>query len=217
MKKPHSVIFIDNCDQPKYQRLDRRTSDDSATSLSGNFRVSPRDIPKRILSSFVPPILGENSRKVYVDLIGPLLAVVILSLVLSSGHSDKHPKAMLNTPPILALSYYCLAMPSICLFAAKAGNSTLSLAEILSLLGYGLYGHILTILSCYLISMSDMFFFLAMILFCGLSAFRLAVVLLLTIPRPVARLIVCSLVTICHVLFLVFIHFAYMHKTFVYG
>uniref|UniRef100_A0A146LWC1 Protein YIPF3 n=1 Tax=Lygus hesperus TaxID=30085 RepID=A0A146LWC1_LYGHE len=218
--KAHSVIFIDQYDQPKYERFDRRFSNPSLfTRICSNFRVVPWELPKRIFTSFVPPILGENSRKVYVDFVGPLLAVVLLWSILTSGHYDKHPKAMLETPPVLSLVYYCLAMPSLCLFLAKAGNSNLTLPEIIALLGYGLYGHLATIFLCYLFSMesSNFFFFTVMIFFSGLSALRLVIVLLMTIPKPAARLIVCSVAATFHVLFLIHIHFSYMHKTFVYG
>lgn len=218
--KTHSVIFIDEFDQPKYERFDRRSSDPGLpTRILANFRVVPWELPKRILSSFVPPILGEESRRVYVDFVGPLLAVVVLWLMLSSGHTDKQPQAMLETPPSLTLTYYCLAMPSIVLFLAKIGKSNLSPSEVIALLGYGLYGHIVTIFLTYLFDMesSNFFFFTTMVLFSGLSALRLVIVLLMTIPKPVARLLVCSFATTVHLLFLVFIHFAYMHSTFVYG
>jgi hypothetical protein len=64
---------------------------------------------------------------------------------------------------------------------------------------------------------SNTFFFIFLVIFGGLSSLRVAVVLLASIPVPAARLVVCSLVATVQLLSLVFLHFAYMHRTFVYG
>lgn len=211
----HSVIFIDQ-PEVEYERLNRS---DKKNKLVSYFIVSPYELPFRIYSSFVPPVFGENSRKVYVDLIGPLLALGLLGCVLHYGHANKHPRALAPTSPTIALLYYILIVPTICLFFAKIGKANLSPHKIFSLLGYGLYGHLLTVGSSLFFDreVSNTFFFSVMLIFGGLSCFRIVIVLLLTIPKPAARLLICSLVSIFHLLFIIFIHFAYMHRTFVYG
>ena len=216
----HSVIYID---QPAYEKVERRNGGERVQgftdSLLSHLDVAPLELPDRVISSFIPPIFGEKSKKVYVDLIGPLLAVLLLSVLLHFGHSNKHPTAALDTSPSMVLLYYCLSMPLLCFALVKVGGSSLGLADVVALLGYGLFGHVFTVLTSLLVDSEagNIFFFIAMSIFGGLSGLRIVIVLLLTIPRPAARLLVCSIVSIVHLLFLVFIHFAYMHRTFVYG
>lgn len=214
--KNHSVIFIDT---PRYERLEKPGSENFLKKALVYLSINPRDLPKRIYTSFIPPIFNVEFRKVYVDFVGPLLAVSILTLILQWGHSNKHPTAAIDTSPILVIAYYSLFMPILCFLLAKIGQSNLDAAQIISLLGYALYGHVFTLATCYLFDRetSNYVFFVVMTIFSGASGFRIIIILLMTIPKPAARLIVCSLVSILHLLFLVFIHFAYMHQTFVYG
>ncbi|XP_073982128.1 mediator complex subunit 9 isoform X1 [Rhodnius prolixus] len=214
--KNHSVIFIDSS---RYERLEKPGTEPFLKKASVYFNVNPCDLPKRIYTSFVPPIFSDEFRKVYVDFVGPLLAVSTLTLILQWGHSNKHPAAAIDTSPTLVLAYYSLLMPILCFLLARIGQSNLSAAQIISLLGYALYGHITTLITCYILDKetSNYVFFAVMTVFSGASGFRIVIILLMTIPKPAARLIVCSLVSIFHLLFLVFIHFAYMHQTFVYG
>ncbi|XP_024083665.1 protein YIPF3 isoform X1 [Cimex lectularius] len=213
--KNYSVVFIENSD---YQRFDKDKNFNLKNVVSTYF-TQFKELPKRIYISFIPPVFSENSKKVYVDLVGPLLALLILGFLLNLGHSYKHPLALADTPPFLSLVLYATFLPSFCFILVKLGKSNLNPMEIISILGYGLYAHIFTIMTCYLVDSesSNYLFFLSMIFFGGLSGFRIVVILLLTIPKPGARLVACSLVTIFHLLFLIFIHFVYMHKTFKYG
>jgi hypothetical protein len=89
----------------------------------------------------------------------------------------------------------------------------------IALLGYGMFGHVFTLAVSFLFYQeeSNTFFFVCLVMFGGLSALRITVVLLASIPVPAARLVVCSLVATVHLLSLMFLHFAYMHRTFVYG
>ena len=214
----HSVIFIEH-PEVEYERLSRSETIYKRNKLVTYFLVSPLELPDRILSSFIPPIFGSSSRKVYVDLIGPLIALILLACVLHYGHANKYPKALIPTSPTIALLYYITFVPIACIFVAKVGNANLSPQKILALLGYGLYGHLFTVTASIFFDqeVSNVFFFTVMIIFGGASCLKIVIVLLLTIPKPICRLLICSLVSVLHLLFLVFIHFAYMHRTFIYG
>jgi len=213
--KTHSVIFIEN---PKYERLDVRSPEpNSLTRLSSHFRVNLFDVVRRVGSSFLPPVCGDASRRVYVDFVGPAIALLLLGCVLHYGHANKHPTAALPLPPFTLLFYYSATMPSVCLLFSWLGSSRVGLPEVISLIGYGLYGHFFTLLLSLMLGSSDFVFFFCMTLFGGLSGLRIVLVLLMTIPRPGARLIICSLVCVLNLLFLIFIHFGYMHTTFMYG
>lgn len=185
-------------------------------AIKNLFFVSPFQIAQRIFASFVPPF-GKKFETIYIDFLGPLLGFVVLSALLVYGYSFKQKASFTN--PVYVLLLYLILMPFYTYILCKLSRANISLCEISSLIGYSLYGHIFT-LGVSLIfyhETSNVFFFICMILFEGLSTFRLAVVLLKMIPLPATRLIVCSSVSIVQILFLIFLHFAYMHRTFVYG
>lgn len=176
------------------------------------FFVAPHDVIFRIFVSFVPPF--SKKYKVYVDLQGPLLALLLLAAFLNYGYSFK----MTNTfgSPTQAVFLYSVIMPILAFLICKIGKSCITLSEITSLIGYGLYGHIFTLFVSFLLfeETSNFFFFVCLIVFGGLSTLRIALVVLGTLFVPAARLLICSLISICNILFAIFIHFAYMHRTF---
>lgn len=212
--KNHSIILIDTYDNIK------KTDNSSCIYHIVNFFTAPvSDLPKRIAISFLPPVLGNLSRHVYVDFVGPCLALLTMAAILHYGHAYKVQSAALEITPSELLLYYSLTVPVICYFLAKIGGTYLKLTEIVALLGYGLYGHVFTLAFSQLFNceQNNVIFFIILLIFGGLSAVRIALVLLASIPIPVARLLVCSVVTVVHLMFLIFVHFAFMHSTFVYG
>lgn len=209
MARDTSVIFIGNDDysnnrKNKYLKL---------------FLVNPRELPYRILGSFVPPIAGSKYCKIYVDLLGPSLALLFMAAILHYGHSSKVSYAASQVSPTETLLIYSIVMPILCYAVSRIGKSKNTFLETVSLIGYSLFGHVLTLSVSLLLyqEKSNVFFFVCFLIFGGLSALRIALVFLMSIPLPAARLIVCSLIATLHLLFLIFIHFTYMHKTFIYG
>lgn len=202
-----SVIFIGSPDHPS------KKSSNKEKSYSQLFLVSPQDIFFRIIASFVPPF-SQKYRKVYVDLIGPMLGFLILTSLLIYGYSFKKYKASLS--PTEAMVIFATIMPSLCFVLAKLGKSTINFYETLSLVGYSLYGHLLTLLVSFIFfhETSNAFFFVSLILFGGSSSLRLILVFLKTIPIPGARLLVCSTISLANMLFLIYLHFGFMHRTF---
>lgn len=185
-------------------------------TIKSLFIVSPFQIAQRIFASFVPPF-GNKYSTIYIDFLGPLLGFVFLSALLVYGYSFRLKASYSN--PVYVLLLYLILMPFYSYVLCKLSRADISLCEISSLVGYSLYGHIFTLGVSYLFyhETSNVFFFICMIIFEGLSTFRLAVILLKMIPLPAIRLIVCSSVAVVQILFLIFLHFAYMHRTFVYG
>lgn len=114
----HSVIFIEH-PTFEYERLNRSETFYKKNKIVSYFLVSPLELPYRIYSAFLPPVFGLSSRRVYVDLVGPLLALLLLGAVLHYGHAKKHPQALLPTSPTIALLYYILVVPTACLFFAR--------------------------------------------------------------------------------------------------
>lgn len=179
------------------------------------FSISLYDLLFRICISFMPP-LSKKFQKVHTDLLGPIIALVVFMCILQYGHSNK--VETITVSPIKFSFGYLLAMPIICKVLLNVSKSNIGCYELVSLLGYALYGHILslTISLIFFDESSNRFFFLCLIVFSGLSTFRLAIVLLNSIPKPALRLLVCSIVCVIQILSLIFVHFAYMHKTYIY-
>lgn len=200
MSPSHSVIFIDSVELEK-----------NSTKLNYLF-VNPTEIMFRIFASFIPPI-GFRYKKVYVDFLGPALAFLILNAFVYHFYTLK---SNVNLSPINTICVFSVLMPCLCFILCKLGRSYITLPQTISLIGYSLYGHILTLSISYLCfhETSNVFFFMCLILFGGLSTLRLTLIILSTIPKPAVRLIICSAVSTLNILFLIFLHFAFMHKTF---
>nr|CAD7407340.1 unnamed protein product [Timema cristinae] len=216
-KKGIAVVFVNN------NGSDRDGTKQSAVNsvlsqIRLHLSVPPGDLPRRFLESMIPPV-SHRYRSVHVDLLGPLLILITLAGLLHYGHASKLPSAALLTSPSQVLLIYVGTMPFLTYIMIRLSQANISFWGVLSLLGYGLFGHILTLATSLLFyqEKSNGFFFCCMALFGGLCALRVALVLLAVIGKPAARLVVCSVVATLQLLLLVFLHFAYMHRTFVYG
>lgn len=203
--KDHSVIFVGS--EPLKDK-------DAITHALSYFTMPADDLPKRILMSFTPPL---RSRYVYVDFLGPCLAFILLATILGYGHAYKVPSAIYHRSPTEVLAVYCLSMPAICYVLTRIGKSSISFLQILSLLGYGLYGYVFTLILSFLSDeTNNVIFYLAMILFTGSSVLRTCLIILLTIKLPAVRLLVCSIIGILQTLFVVFLYFTFVHSSFAF-
>lgn len=204
----NSVIFMDSAEK-SYK------SDNNGQTFKKLFHVQLDELPFRIFLSLMPPLV-KKFQKVYVDFLGPLLALLVLTAVVNYGYYLKKIKHA--GYPTETVMIYSLLMPVLCRILCKLGQSQISVYKLISLLGYALYGHIFTLLISYMCfqEQSNSFFFICLVIFSGLSTLRVVLIIMSTINLPAARLIVCSVISIINILFIVFIHFAYMHRTFVY-
>lgn len=204
----NSVIFMD-CVEDSYKNVN------NGHVFKKLFYVQLDELPFRIFSSLMPPLV-KKFQKVYIDLVGPLLAMLTLTALINCGYYLKQIKHTVS--PTEMMLAYSLLMPVLCRVLCKLGQSQISIYKLMSLLGYALYGHIFTLLVSYLCfqERSNSFFFMCLIIFSGLSTLRVVLIIMSTISVPAARLIVCSTISVINILFIVFVHFVYMHRTFVY-
>ncbi|XP_066252564.1 protein YIPF3-like [Euwallacea similis] len=202
-----SVIFIGSPDRSI------KKSQKQYENYYGLFVVSPADLLFRIFASFIPPF-GSKYRKVHVDFLGPLLALFSLNALLIYGYSFK--KIKISLTPLESMLTYYTCVPLLSFILAKLGRSSVNFCETLSLLGYSLYGHLFTLLLSFILfhETSNAFFFGSLVVFAGASSLRLILVFLNTIPVPAARLLVCSTISTVNILFLIYLHFGFMHRTF---
>ncbi|RZF45311.1 hypothetical protein LSTR_LSTR011127 [Laodelphax striatellus] len=219
MTKAHSIVFIDTSYEQAHTAKKYSTAPSLIRLFVFYFTVRANELPRRICTSLLPPVFGEQSRRVYVDFVGPCLALLTMAGVLHYGHAYKLHSVSPEISPSEVLLYYSVVSPVLCFVLAKVGRASLDFVEVAALLGYGLYGDLLTLVFSLLFDheQSNLAFFVLMFVFGGLSALRIALVLLTSIPYPAARLLVCSIVTLMHLMFLMFVHFAYMHRSFAYG
>lgn len=203
--KDHSVIFLES--EPLKEK-------DFVTRVLSYFTMPADDLPKRILLSFMPPL---HSRIVYVDFLGPCLAFILLATILGYGHAYKVQSSLYHRSPTEVLAIYCTMMPAICYVLTYLGKSDISFLQILSLLGYGLYGYVFTLVISFIAGESNnVIFYLSMILFTGTNVFRTCLIILLTIRLPAIRLLVCSIIAILQMLFVVFLYFTFIHSSFTF-
>ncbi|KAJ1530709.1 hypothetical protein ONE63_005571 [Megalurothrips usitatus] len=226
------VDFVENNEKAKrigYGRLNNKDWDDwhdtSKKSWSSVitsafsealmlFAVSPFDLPGRIVRSLVPPIL-HRFRIIHVDLLGPSLAVLILICMLVLGQAEKGN--VLGAERLILL--YCVLLPIVTHFALRCSQAAITFMQLLTLIGYSLYGPVFTLSVSLIIDRerSNAIFFLCLAVFGGLSTLRVVLVLLASLRVPAARLLICASVAVIQLLFVVWLHFTYLHPSFVFG
>ncbi|XP_050531595.1 protein YIPF3-like [Daktulosphaira vitifoliae] len=201
--KDHSIVFLGSHPSKKKGGI---------KEIISHFIISPGDLLKRILHSFLPPF---RSYYVHIDFMGPVLAFVILATTLSYGHAYKITSAVYHRSPSEILFFYCSLMPVLCYILTRLGQSKISFVQLISLLGYGLYGYVFTLIISFISDeTNNILFFMAMIIFTGSSVLRVCLIVLVTIKIPVVRLLVCSIIAIVQVLFVVFLYFTFVHSSF---
>ncbi|MBW01239.1 Leucine-rich repeat-containing protein 73, partial [Eschrichtius robustus] len=105
---------------------------------------------------------------------------------------------------------YWLGVSSFIYFLAYLCNAQITMLQMLALLGYGLFGHCIVLFITYNIHLHALFY-LFWLLVGGLSTLRMVAVLVSRTVGPTQRLLLCGTLATLHMLFLLYLHFAY-HK-----
>lgn len=105
---------------------------------------------------------------------------------------------------------YWLGVSSFIYFLAYLCNAQITMLQMLALLGYGLFGHCIVLFITYNIHLHALFY-LFWLLVGGLSTLRMVAVLISRTVGPTQRLLLCGTLAALHMLFLLYLHFAY-HK-----
>jgi hypothetical protein len=179
-----------------------------------NFYV--KECLKHLISPLVPsPRHGPFSM---CELTVPTLTyigLILLFMNFRSAHTS------LSTA-IFAVSLYIVLLPLATFLLCCLGKANLSYLQVLSIISSSLFGDLLALLVPLMVShdismRSHVPFLLAMALFGGLATARVIMVLVVALPVPIMRLLVGTSVAIINLLFLLYLHFAFMHPTFKYG
>ncbi|GAB1605168.1 protein YIPF3-like isoform X1 [Argonauta hians] len=181
------------------------------------FDVQPYQVRTRLIDSLIPRKSGLQVQNVPHELYGPTMVIFTLIALLlfqmkSSGHQVQEGTLM-GTSFLVCFSYWIGASSVISLLSYLC-NIPVTMTQVLSMLGYGLFGHCIVVFLSTIThtSHSHILFYLLWALFGGLSTARMAFIVLSRTSGHSQRIIVCSAVAILHLSFLLYLHFAY-HQT----
>lgn len=181
------------------------------------FNVEPREVRDRLINSIIPKFSSGSKPVLISELYGPLMLVLTLIALLlygmkSSGHIVKEGTLM-GTAFGVCFGYW-LGAAAFVYFLAYICSVQLSYMQTLSLMGYALFGHciVLFLSTLYHSDSSHLVFYLLWAVFGGLATLKMIIVLMGRTSGRSQRLILLSAIAILHMLFLLYLHFAY-HQT----
>ncbi|XP_059481056.1 uncharacterized protein LOC132199950 [Neocloeon triangulifer] len=184
--------------------------------LKASPQVCFRDCLKLLLAPLIPSPKCEPFKPL--ELATPTVAYIGLVLILYNFKSDT---SELSTA-LLAVTLYMTLAPVGTYLLCRAAKATLTFMKVFSVVAASQIGTLLTLLVPILISHENAFkshvpFLVALAVFGGLTTIRVCLVIIVSLPVPVMRLIVGTLVALMNLFFVLYLHFAFMHPTFKYG
>ncbi|XP_034465027.1 protein YIPF3 [Hippoglossus hippoglossus] len=177
------------------------------------FDVEPVQVRSRLIESMIPVRMINFPQKIAGELYGPLMLVFTLVAILLHGMKTSGTVIREGTLMGTAIGTcfgYWLGVSSLIYFLAYLVNAQITMLQMLSLLGYGLFGHCAVLFITYNIHFHFLFYVL-WLLVGGLSTLRMVAALLSRTVGQTPRLLLCGTLSLLHMLFLLYLHFAY-HK-----
>ncbi|CAN2387517.1 Yip1 domain family [Pristimantis euphronides] len=177
------------------------------------FDVEPAQVRSRLLESMIPVRMITFPQKVAGELYGPLMLVFTMVAILLHGMKSSGTVIVEGTLMGTAIGTcfgYWLGISSLIYFIAYLCNAQITMLQTLSLLGYGLFGHCIVLLVTYNIHFHSLFYVFWLCIG-GLSTLRMVAVLLSRTVGQTQRLVLCGSIAALHMMFLLYLHFAY-HK-----
>ncbi|XP_034041011.1 protein YIPF3 [Thalassophryne amazonica] len=177
------------------------------------FDVEPLQVRNRLIESLIPVRLVSFPQKIAGELYGPLMLVFTMVAILL--HGMKTSETVIREGTLMGTAIgtcfgYWLGVSSFIYFLSYLVNAQITMLQTLSLLGYGLFGHCVVLLITYNIHFHFLFYILWLVIG-GLSTLRMVAVLLSRTVGHTPRLLLCGSLSLLHMLFLLYLHFAY-HK-----
>ncbi|KAK6489222.1 protein YIPF3-like [Huso huso] len=177
------------------------------------FDVEPIQVRNRLLESLIPVRIINFPQKIAGELYGPLMLVFTLVAILLHGMKTSGTVIREGTLMGTAIGTcfgYWLGISSFIYFLAYLCNAQITMLQMLSLLGYGLFGHCVVLFVTYTVHFHSLFYILWLVVG-GLSTLRMVAALISRTVGHTPRLILCATLSALHMLFLLYLHFAY-HK-----
>ena len=179
------------------------------------FDVEPIQVRNRLLASFVPVMpTAKKQASIPGDLYGPcmilftLIAILLCQMKVSSHRVEDG--TLMGTAFGLCFTYW-FGASGLLFGLAYFCNIQLRLLQILSLLGYAMFSHCVVLFLSTVIHThhTHLFFYLVWFVFGGLSALRLVGVFVARTRDPRNRLLAAGVVASLHLIFMLYLHFAY--------
>ncbi|XP_046546069.1 protein YIPF3-like [Haliotis rubra] len=198
-----------------------KQSAQKAWSIYGNidilrpyFDVEPKEVQRRLLFSMIPQKPTSQRQRIQKELYGPLMVIfTMIALLLYqmkvSSHSVEEGTLM-GTAFLVCFSYW-FGTSSFIWFLSYVCNVRIAMVQVLSMVGYGLFGHCVVLFLGTVIHTGHdhMFFYLLWAVIGGLSALKMACIIMSRASGKTERLIVIVVLAALHLLFLLYLHFAY--------
>lgn len=178
------------------------------------FNVEPHEVRARLLYSLIPQRPTEERQRVPRELYGPMMVIfTLIALLLFQMKTAEHrveEGTLMGTAFGVCFTYW-LGASGLVWVLGYVCNTHLTLIQILSLLGYGMAGHCVVIFLGTIIHTSHdhLFFYLLWAVLGGLSTLRMVSVVISRTHGQRQRMIVCCTIAALHLLFLLYLHFAY--------
>ncbi|OWF50544.1 protein YIPF3-like isoform X2 [Mizuhopecten yessoensis] len=178
------------------------------------FNVEPREVRSRLMWSFIPQKPTSQRQRVSRELYGPLMVIfTMIALLLFQMKTADHrveEGTLMGTAFGVCFTYWFGASAFIW-FLSFVCNTRLSMLQIMSMLGYGLFGHCMVILLGTVIHTSHdhVFFYLLWAVIGGATTLKMVGIIVTRTSGQTQRIIVCAAVAALHLLFLLYLHFAY--------
>lgn len=176
------------------------------------FDVEPKDVLNRLMYSLVP--IERSNTGLVTELYGPLMilftlcAILIYQMKLAS-HAIQDG-TLIGTAFFVCFSYW-IGTSFMASSTSFVCNSSISLFNFLSLIGYSLFSHcVVMLIGTFIHTSFDhfIFYFLWLVLG-GASGLKLAYTVFSHTPHPRYRIILAASIFVIHMGFLLYIHFAY--------
>ncbi|XP_012940327.1 protein YIPF3 [Aplysia californica] len=178
------------------------------------FDVEPREVQMRLLFSLVPLKPNDQRLQVPKELYGPTMVVLtLIALLLYQMKTADHrvEEGTLIGSAFGVCFMYWLGASCTVWFAAYVCNIRFAALQVLSMMGYGLSSHCIVILLGTVLHTSHdhMFFYLLWAGVGGLATLRMATIVMSRTRGQKERMIVIGTIAALHLLFLLYLHFAY--------
>ncbi|CAL1543417.1 unnamed protein product [Lymnaea stagnalis] len=192
-----------------------------AWSLYGNidvlrpyFDVEPRVVQMRLLFSLIPVKPSDQRQQVPKELYGPTMVVLtLIAILLYQMKTAEHKveEGTLMGSAIGVCFMYWLGASCLVWFVSYVCNVRITLLQILSMMGYSLFGHCIVLFLGTVIHTGHdhMFFYFLWAVVGGLSTLKMAGIIMSRTRGHTERLIVIGTIAALHLLFLLYLHFAY--------
>nr|CAB3267825.1 protein YIPF3-like [Phallusia mammillata] len=178
------------------------------------FDIDPKTLLWRCAYSFVPLKNLSTAQKIPSELYGPLMTVFTLIAILLMNM--KTSGTVLQQGTLMGTAFgicfgYWFGVSGFMYFLAFLCNAYISIVQCLTLLGYGMISHCVILLFGHFTHYSHGTFYVLWALIAGASAARMITVLLSRTVGKSQRLLLCVAIASLHMLFLLYLHFAYHH------